>query len=96
MIGKADITRRIEEGLGSATRLRILRILSSMEPLTQTKYSLERLTGLSPVYVRKHLAVLLKTGWIKELDFTPTVYTMNLDDTKVKLLLDFFKKTGYL
>ncbi|MDQ1281501.1 MAG: hypothetical protein QG670_2766 [Thermoproteota archaeon] len=93
---RADIYRFVEDCLGSAGRLRILRFMASGETPTYTKYSLEQLTDLSPAYVRKHLKVLVETGWIKELNFGSTVYALNLDDLKVKLLVEYFGKVGYL
>jgi len=89
------IQRLVEEGLGSPSRLRILRILSSGEEASQTKYGLERKTGLKAVDVRKHLKILVETGWVKEHDYDPPVYTLNLDNPKVLSLVDFFKKIGY-
>jgi DNA-binding transcriptional ArsR family regulator len=91
-----DIQRMVEEGLGSPGRLRILHVLASGEEQSQTKYGLERRTGLKPIDVRKHLKVLMETGWVKEHDFNPPVYTVNLDNPKAKLLVDFFEKIGYL
>lgn len=91
-----DIKRLIEEGLGNAGRFKILRVLASGETPSQTKYGLEKITGLSPVYVRKHLKVLMDTGWVKEYNYNPQVYTLNLDDPKARLLVDFFKKVGYV
>jgi DNA-binding transcriptional ArsR family regulator len=91
-----DIKRLVEEGLGSPSRLRILRVLASGDEQSQTKYGLERRTGLKPVDVRKHLKILVETGWVKEHDFDPPVYTVNLDNPKARFLLDFLKKIGYL
>ena len=91
-----DARKPIEEGLGNAGRLRILRALVSGENPSQTKYGLEKATGLSPAYVRKHLKVLVETGWVKEYNYNPKVYMLNLDNTKVRYLLDFFKKVGYV
>ena len=96
MSGKPEIHRLVEDGLGSAGRLRILRCMASGETPTYTRYGLEKLTGLSPAYVRKHLKVLVETGWVKELNYGSTVYALNLDDLKVKLLVDYFGKIGYL
>ena len=96
MSERANIRRLVEEGLGSAGRLRILRILASGEAPTYTRYGLEKLTGLSPVYVRKHLKVLVETGWVKELNYASPVYALNLDDLKVNLLVEYFRKIGYL
>jgi len=46
--------------------------------------------------VRKHLKVLTDTGWVKEHDYNPPVYTMNLDEPKARFLMGFFKKMGCL
>jgi DNA-binding transcriptional ArsR family regulator len=89
-----DIQRLVEEGLGSPSRLRILRILSSGEEASQTKYGLERKTGLKPVDVRKHLKILVETGWVKEHEFDPPVYTVNLENQKARFLVDFFRRIG--
>lgn len=91
-----DDRKQIEEGLGSVGRLRILRILASGEAASHTRYGLERATGLKPVDVRKHLKVLIETGWVKEHDFNPPVYTLNPDNPKIKILVEFFEKIGYL
>ena len=96
MSGKAEIHKRVEDGLGSAGRLRILRFMASGETPTFTRYALEQLTGLSPMYVRKHLKTLVETGWVKELNYGSLVYALNLDDPKVNLLMDYFRKIGYL
>ena len=91
-----EVRRLIEEGLGNAGRLKILRAIASSEIPSQTKYGLERATGLNPAYVRRHLKVLVETGWVKEYPYTPQVYTINLDDPKARLLMDFFRKIGYI
>ena len=95
MSGKTDIHKIVEDGLGSAGRLRILRFMASGETPTFTRYALEHLTGLSPMYVRKHLKILVETGWVKELNYASPVYALNLDDLKVSLLVDYFRKIGY-
>ena len=96
MSRKTDIYKLVEEGLGSVGRLRILRFMASGETPTFTRYALEKLTGLSPMYVRKHLKILIETGWVKELNYGSPVYALNLDDSKVSLLVDYFRKIGYL
>jgi len=90
-----NVQRIVEEGLGSASRLRILSVLTSEGEPSQTKYGLEKRIGLKPIDVRKHLRVLVETGWVKEHDYDPPVYTLNLDNPKVLSLVDFFKKIGY-
>ena len=94
-----DVQKAVEEGLGSIGRLRILRALASgsiNRVVSQTKYSLERKTGLKPITVRKHLKILIGTGWVKELDYNPRVYTLNPDNPRAKVLVDFFKSVGYI
>ncbi len=58
----SEIREVVEMGLGSSGRLKILRVLASKEPASHTKYSLEKLTGLKAVDVRKHLKVLIDDG----------------------------------
>ena len=91
-----SVQKIVEKGLGSIGRLRILRALASGKVVSQTRYSLERKTGLKPIAVRKHLKILIETGWIKEHDYNPRVYTLNPDNPKAKFLMDFFKSTGYI
>lgn len=56
--------RQFEECFGSVGRLRILQALASSPAQNQTKYALERVTGLKPVDVRRNLRVLVETGWV--------------------------------
>lgn len=91
-----DIQRMVEEGLGSRSRLRILRLLTAGEASSQTKYRLQKATGLKPVDVRRHLKVLVETGWVKEHSYNPPVYTLDLDSPRARFLVDFFKKIDYL
>lgn len=88
--------KQVEKGLGSVGRLRILCALASSEVPSQTKYSLERVTGLKPIGVRNHLKILTNTGWVKKYDYNPPVYTLNLDEPKARFLMDFFKKMNCL
>ena len=91
-----DFQKVVEEGLGSIGRLRILRALASGKVVSQTKYSLERTTGLKPIAVRKHLETLVETGWVKEHDCNPKVYTLHPDNPKAKVLVNFFRNVGYI
>ncbi|MDQ1281018.1 MAG: hypothetical protein QG670_2282 [Thermoproteota archaeon] len=91
-----DSQRIVEEGLGSVGRLKILRALAKGNAISETKYSLEKVTGLKPIDVRKHLKILIDTSWVREYDYNPPVYTLNKENPKVKLLMDFFKSVDYL
>ena len=90
------IREAVETGLGSSGRLKILRVLASKESASHTKYSLEKLTGLKSVDVRKHLKVLVEAGWVKEHAYNPQTYTLNADNPAIRALREFFEKTGYL
>jgi hypothetical protein len=91
-----DAQRMVEEGLGSVGRLKILRVLAQGNAASETKYSLEKATGLKPIDVRKHLKVLVDTGWAKEYNYNPPVYTLNNENPKAKFLVEFFKGVDYL
>lgn len=88
--------RIVEEGLGSVGRLKILRALAQGKATSETKYSLEKVTGLKPIDVRKHLKILIDTGWVREYDYNPPVYTLNKENPKAKSLTEFFKSVDYL
>ncbi len=91
-----EAQRMVEEGLGSVGRLKILRVLALGSTVSETKYGLEKATGLKPVDVRKHLKVLVSAGWVKEYDYSPPVYALNSENPKAKSLVEFFKSVDYL
>ncbi len=84
----------LEKTLGHAGRLRILYVLSSKQAEGMTKYGLEKTTRLDPIYVRRHLKVLVEIDWVKEYGYYPKVYFLNLENPQVKCLVDFFRNIG--
>ena len=90
------IETRIEIGLGSKGRLRIIRELGNRPEFLFTKYALEKKTGLRSVDVKADLKSLLDFGWVKENRQRLVKYKINLDDELVKKTIDYFKSTGYL
>lgn len=91
-----EIRKKIEKGLGSKGRLRILRELAKRSTCYLTKYALERKTGLNPINVRADLRSLVEIGWVKEFPYRIRKYQLNMDDQIVKETVDYFRRVGYL
>jgi phage gp29-like protein len=89
------IEAKIEIGLGSRGRLRIIRELANRPEFLFTKYALEKRTGLRSVDVKADLKSLLDFGWVKENRQRLVKYKINLDDELVKKTIDYFKSIGY-
>jgi len=87
---------KIEEGLGSVGKLRILRILAKDVDKYYTKYALEKKTGLKRVNLRNDLEALKSIGWVIEYEHEPRKYKLNKDNHTVNSLLDFFRKARYI
>ena len=87
-----DVWREVEVGLGSAGKIRILRIMFDKPNQVFTKYGLERETGLKPVDVRSDLKTLIEIGWVKEHQYDPKTYEVNMENPVVKYLHEFFKQ----
>jgi hypothetical protein len=87
-----DVWKEVETGLGSAGKIRILRTMLEKPGQVFTKYGLERATGLKPVDVRSDLKALIKIGWVKEHQYDPKTYEVNMEHSVVKHLHEFFKR----
>jgi Fe2+ or Zn2+ uptake regulation protein len=87
-----DVWGEVEAGLGSAGKIRILRVMLDKPDQVFTKYALERETGLKPVDVRSNLKTLMEIGWVKEHRYDPKTYEVNMENPVVKHLHDFFKR----
>ena len=90
---KADET---ETGLGSISKLKILRILTRNKDETFTKYALEKMTGLKSIAVRNNLKTLTQIQWVKEYLYKPKKYKINLENPVVKHLIAFFREVKYI
>jgi DNA-binding transcriptional ArsR family regulator len=93
---ETKIRERIERGLGSKGKLRIIRELAKRPEILLTKYALERKTGLKPVDVRADLKSLLEIGWVIEHRYRITKYQLNLEDGILKEMIECLRKIGYL
>lgn len=84
--------KEIERGLGSVGRLRMLKRMIEKPNGYFTKYALERETGLKPTDVRSNLEVLIELNWVKEYNYDPKTYRINMENEVVRLIADLFRK----
>ncbi|MFQ6065395.1 MAG: hypothetical protein ACE5L6_07965 [Candidatus Bathyarchaeia archaeon] len=91
-----DVWKQIEAGLGSVGKIRIMRIMFEKPNQVFTKYGLEKDTGLKPVDVRSDLKTLIEIGWVKEHQYDPKTYEVNMENPVVKHLYDFFKRIRHI
>lgn len=90
-----DIQERVEKGLGSPGKLKILKLLLRNPDHLFTRYEIGKKVPLRPVDVRNDLKVLVDLGWVKELAIQPRKYSINLEDELVKELRTFFRNIRY-
>ena len=91
-----EIHKRIEKGLGSKGKLRIIRELAKRPDSLLTKYALEKKTGIKPVDVRANLKSLVEIGWVVEHSYRIKKYQLNMEDEIVKETIDYMRKIKYL
>jgi chromosome segregation and condensation protein ScpB len=73
---EAEALKRLEAGLGSRGRIRILAHLAHQrQPLT--RYRLRQLTGLNTADLKADLKVLISLGWVVEHPTRPVKYGLN-------------------
>jgi Fe2+ or Zn2+ uptake regulation protein len=90
-----DIQERVEKGLGSPGKLKILKLLLRNPDHLFTRYEIGKKIPLRPVDVRNDLKILVDLGWVKELAIQPRKYSINLEDKVVKELRTFFRNIRY-
>ncbi|MCP8322967.1 MAG: hypothetical protein L6N96_02155 [Candidatus Methylarchaceae archaeon HK02M2] len=88
--------KKIETGLGSKGRLRILKELAKNPNKLLTKYALERKTGLKPIDVRAGLKSLLEIGWVVKHNYRIVKYQLNIEDETIKQTVEYFRKIRYI
>ncbi|NWG09980.1 MAG: hypothetical protein HXX80_06745 [Nitrososphaerales archaeon] len=91
-----EIREKVERGLGSKGKLRILRELAKGPETLLTKYALERKTGLKPVDVRADLKGLIEIGWVVEHRYRVRKYQLNNGDRILKETIEYMREIGYL
>ena len=90
-----DISERVEKGLGSPGKLKILKLLFGNPNHLFTRYEIGKKVPLRPVDIRNDLNILVDLGWVKELAIQPRKYSINLEDEVVKELRKFFRSIRY-
>ncbi|MBC7091402.1 MAG: hypothetical protein H5T50_05770 [Nitrososphaeria archaeon] len=78
--------------LGSEGKIKVLWTLYKNQKTAQTAYMILKQTGLKRSGLNKILKNFIETGIIKKEDYTVKKYRLNIEDEKVKELIEFFKK----
>jgi predicted transcriptional regulator len=86
------VWENLELGLGCGRGFRVLLHLILNPNKAFTKYSLAKATGLRTPSVDRRLKTLVDLGWIKENQFKPKTYQINLENEIVRDLMDFLHK----
>lgn len=96
---RRQIQHRVEVGLGSRTRLRVLKALIKRRRGggSLSTHKIKSLAGLKTKDAKKHIRVLVETGWIREIPLVEVKkYQLNLENADVEHLVKFFRKIGYV
>ena len=84
-----SIWEKLELGLGSGSKFRIITHLVLNHNEAFTKYALVKSTGLKTQVVKGQLKALLELGWIKKYPFTPATYQASMENEVIKHIHDF-------
>ena len=90
-----EISYRIEKGLGSPGKLKILKLLLSRPDHLFTRYEIGKKVPLRPVDIRNDVKLLVELGRVNELPIYPRKYRINLDDPIINELKQFFRNVKY-
>jgi len=90
------VWEELELALGGGGKFRVLLHLILNPKEAFTKYALVKATGLRTPSVESQLQALLKLGWIKEYNFTPKTYQINLENEVATHISEAFQKIRYL
>lgn len=93
-----DVKKRLEMGICSPGRLRIIAYLANPEKKPLSKYQLEKMTGVRSRSLNSDLSVLMQLNWVKELKISERrkLFTLNSNDELLRKLLIFLDGAGYL
>ena len=88
---RREVWSEVEDGLGSAGRLKILRYLTEHSNRQYTKYSLACSTGLTSREMQRQIEILVALGWVKEFPHEPKTYKILMEDEVVTQVAEFFR-----
>ncbi|MEM1550578.1 MAG: hypothetical protein QXX56_01115 [Candidatus Bathyarchaeia archaeon] len=91
-IVKRNIWEELELGFGGGKKFRVLVYLALNPDKAFTKYALAKATGLRTPSVERRLRTLIKIGWIKENQYKPRTYQINVENETIKFLMEFLQK----
>lgn len=89
---RGDIWEEIETGLGVGKRFRVLVHLALNPEKAFTKYALAKITGLRTPSIDRRLKTLVEIGWVRENQYKPKTYQINLENETVKIIVEFLRK----
>lgn len=89
------IKEEVEIGLGSLGKLKIIKALAEGEKLA-TVYMLHKKTRLKRDDIKNNLDDLAKIGWVTASKFANTMYKLNIENVRVKKLVDYLKDVEYV
>ena len=89
------IEHEVEVALRSPAHFKVLKVLLQNRSKYLTKYYISKETGIpNPARI---LETLVRLDWVEEQTISGhTRYRINMKNPKVKALLDFFTRVGYL
>ena len=91
------IGEEVEKGLGSAGKLKIVRLLMTNPNDAFTRYAIGKSVPLDPVSIRNDLKTLVEIRWVIEMKVQHlSKYSLNLDKYTVRRLFECFRDVGYL
>ncbi|MEM1562329.1 MAG: helix-turn-helix domain-containing protein [Candidatus Bathyarchaeia archaeon] len=89
---RGSMWEEVEAGLGVGKRFRVLAHLALNPEKAFTKYALAKITGLRTPSIDRRLKTLVEIGWVKENQYKPKTYQINLENEIVKIIVEFLRK----
>jgi hypothetical protein len=92
-----EIEDKVDRGLGSVGKLKILRLLISRPHHAFTRYELGKKIPIDLVSIRNDINVLMDINWVTEFKVQHlSKYSINLANPIINKLIEFFRQIGYV
>ncbi|MEM2320523.1 MAG: hypothetical protein QXS79_01350 [Candidatus Bathyarchaeia archaeon] len=89
---RRDVWEELELGLGGGKKFKVLIHLALNPEKAFTKYALAKATGLRIPSIERRLKTLIEIGWVKENQYKPKTYQINLENEMVRMIIEFLQK----
>lgn len=89
---KRSVWEELELGLGGGKKIMVLIHLALNPEKAFTKYAIAKATGLRTPSIDRRLKTLVEIGWVKENQYKPKTYQINLENETVRALIEFINK----